>query len=74
MESKTKFVHVEDETQVMNLAHLETLTEYKRAVVVPDHPAWRKPKPAAVMINLPGATLLKLFRMGMFLYEKGKQP
>ena len=42
----------------------------KRAVVIPSVPSWSKPKPAAVMMNLPGRYLLRLMGIGMFIYDK----
>ena len=56
--------------KVSALDHLADLCYKKRSVVVPESGPWRKPRPAAFMINLPGAVLLRLFEMGMHVYEK----
>jgi hypothetical protein len=56
---------------VRSLKHLVLAIEKKKAVIVPNT-VWAKPKPAAVMINLPGAILYKLFEKGMYIYEKPK--
>ena len=42
----------------------------KKAVVVPKGSNWSKPRPAAFMINLPGVVLLRLFDLGMYIYNK----
>lgn len=57
--------------RVTTLAELALLSEAKRSVICPKHPAWNRPRPAAWMIQLPGAMLLGLFAAGMYVYEKG---
>lgn len=56
--------------QILNLESLDKVRQRKQSIVVPKSTGWAKPKPAAVMINLPGHVLLDLFRYGMFVYEK----
>lgn len=56
--------------KIPGLVSLSIAVKQKRAVVVPKSHSWRKPRPAAVMIHQPGAVLLKLFGVGMFVYEK----
>ena len=56
--------------KVTGLYFLELLVEYKKSVVCPNAHAWRKPHPAAFMINLPGVQLLRLFEGGMYVYNK----
>jgi len=56
--------------QINTLQGLEWAVKRKKAVVVPESMAWRKPMPAAVLINLQGAQLLKLFDIGMYVYKK----
>ena len=56
--------------RIYNLGQLNEAVKEKRSVIVPTS-AWRKPLPAAFMLNLSGAILLKCFDLGMFIYEKG---
>ena len=56
--------------RIPGLICLQIAVEDKRAVVVPRSLCWRKPRPAAVLIHQPGAVLIKLFGLGMFIYEK----
>jgi hypothetical protein len=61
-------------TRVCTLVDLSILALQKRAVWVPDSPAWRKHVPARFVLNLPGQVILNMVRMGMFVYEpKPKQ-
>lgn len=59
--------------QITNLFQLEQAAEDKRAIVVPKHDAWKKPNPAAWIINLSGIALLGLFKLGMFVYKPGEK-
>ena len=62
------------ENRVDNLKTLNALVCAKRSVVCPAWAAWKKPKPAAVVMNLQGGVLLRMFRSGLYLYEpKGKK-
>ncbi len=56
-------------TQVKTLEHLEILSAMGRAVVLPQPPCWSKPRPAAFVINLPGAVILRMILAGLFVYE-----
>jgi len=56
--------------KILNLTSLRITYLNKKAVVVPDHPSWTRPKPASVVIGLPGIMLLDLFNKGMYEYEK----
>ena len=56
--------------RVTTLAELALLSEAKRSVICLNHRAWDRPRPAAWMIQLPGAMLLGLFAAGMYVYEK----
>lgn len=56
--------------RVYALWELKQWVRCRRSVFVPTSFAWRKPRPAAFMINLPGTVLLDLFHMGMYVYEK----
>jgi len=44
----------------------------RRAVICPSSYTFRKPKPAAFMIQLSGEILRRLMRDGMFIYESKK--
>ena len=60
----------------MNGKKIKTIEELSaavgkfKAVTAPKLPAWKKPRPAAFMIHLPGIQLLRLFRAGMYVYVK----
>jgi len=56
--------------RINGLEELQQAALNRRAVVIPHSWVWRKPKPAAVIINLPGSVLIRLFNMGIYLYEK----
>ena len=56
--------------KIYTLWQLDMAVKSKKAVFVPEGFVWSKPKPAAVMINLPGAVLLRLFDKGMYIYNK----
>ena len=55
--------------KVETLQELESAMNNRRAVVIPGT-VWEKPKPAAVIIQLPGTALVKLFKKGIYLYER----
>lgn len=57
--------------KIKSLNELYSLSLKRKAVVVPNSGPWRKPMPAAWMINLPGVVLWRLFATGMFIYIKG---
>jgi hypothetical protein len=44
--------------------------EEKRAVVVPLAHCWRKPTPAAFMIQQHGDIINRLLNLGIYIYEK----
>lgn len=56
--------------RINDLENLWRAAKNKKAVVCPDLPAWKKPTPAAFMINLTGSTLLRLFDHGLYIYSK----
>ena len=56
--------------KISTLWELHMAVKSKKAVVVPKSPCWSKPRPAAFMINLPGAVIVKLFDSGMYIYKK----
>lgn len=59
--------------KVSTLEDLWKAVEYHKAVVCPDSPCFNKPRPAAVIINLQGTLILRLFQLGMYIYEKKKR-
>jgi len=56
--------------QIFCLMELEDVAKAKGAVYAPDSRAWRKPKPAAVVLRLQGDIILGLLRKGLFVYNK----
>jgi hypothetical protein len=58
---------------VTDLTHLKRLASERRAVYCPKHSTWAKPKAAAFMLNLPGAQLELLFRLGLYVYDPDAQ-
>ena len=59
--------------RIMTLKALAYARLKRRAVIVPGTTPWDKPKPAAVILMLPGETILRLIEKGMYLYEKPKK-
>ena len=56
--------------KVETLARLAELAEQKRAVtVIGGWPAFKR-KPAAFVINMSGAIIDRMFKAGMYVYEK----
>ncbi len=58
---------------VYSLHDLRDAMDNHKAVYVPKSRIWRKPRPAAFIINLMGGEIIRLLDMGMFIYEKGKK-
>ena len=59
--------------RIRSIYELERAMKQKRAVIIPGTAKWQKPKPAAIIINLPLARVLKLLKEGIYLYEKPKK-
>ena len=59
--------------RILSLEDLQAAMLFRKSVIVPKSNAWKRPKPAAVVINQQGWLLLRLFRDGMFIYEKPKK-
>lgn len=57
-------------TRITNLDELKLMVDGKKSVVCPTSCGFCRPKPAAFIINLSGAILLRLFNTGMYIYEK----
>lgn len=58
---------------IYNLIDLDQAVKKKQSVVVPNSLACAKPCPAAFLMNVQGGTLLKLFKMGMYIYKPLKK-
>jgi hypothetical protein len=56
--------------QIESLEELNIAADRHKSVIVPKYHSWEKPKPAVFMLMQQGIVLLKLFRVGMFIYEK----
>jgi hypothetical protein len=64
-------------TRVETLGQLYLARVKRQAIICPNHRAWKKPRPAAFMMNLSGEILYRLFAGGMYIYEKpniGEKP
>ena len=57
--------------RVTTLDGLAYLRSERKSVICPKHPAWNRPRPAAWIIQLPGAMLLNMMECGLYVYEKG---
>jgi hypothetical protein len=57
-------------TRIWTLRELKKAVTKRWAVTCPTSHPFRGPIPAAFVINLQGATILRLFDMGMYVYEK----
>ena len=62
-----------DKDQISTIAQLKEASDNKKSVVVPQSRAWCKPKPAAVMLHQQGASLFRLFELGMYIYNPNKE-
>lgn len=60
-------------TQIRTLEELFACTVARQSVVVPSSNAWKGPRPAAVLINQQGLSLLHCFRLGMYVYERNQK-
>lgn len=56
--------------KVTSLEQLSKLCQERKAVYCPESFVWQKPRPAGFMINLQGRELLRLFQLGMYVYDK----
>jgi hypothetical protein len=56
--------------RISTLLQLKEAADQRKAVVVPKSHPWSKPKPAIVLLHQPGITLLRLFDLGMYVYQK----
>ncbi len=58
--------------RIRTFAALMKAVDNRRAVVVPSCNPWKQPKPAAIIIHLPGLIVHRLLKRGIYLYEKKK--
>ena len=56
--------------RVTTLAELALLSAARRSVFTPRDRSWKRPLPAAWVIQLPGAMLMGIFAAGLYVYEK----
>jgi len=57
--------------QLFTLEDIDKAMRDRRAVVCPkSHAAFKGPTPAAVIINQQGGVILRLLRLGLFIYKK----
>jgi len=59
--------------QIHTLEELDAARRERRAVVASGVPCFNRHKPAAVVIMLQGETILRIFRRGLYYYEKPKR-
>ena len=64
---------IRNRNKVSTLKQLYEASRNKKSVVVPQSRAWYKPKPAAVMLHQQGASLFRLFELGMYIYNPNKE-
>ena len=57
-------------TQISTLFGLRAAANGRRSVVVPNGHCLRGPLPAAFVLNMTGAVIVRMFDMGMVVYEK----
>lgn len=56
--------------RVTTLERLLELAEEKRAVIGGGFGTESRPRPAAFVINMAGAQILRMFKTGLYVYEK----
>ena len=57
------------DVRINSLRALSVAAQSRRSVIVPGSRGWNMPRPAAFMIQLSGEILLRLLRMGMYIYQ-----
>ena len=53
--------------QIKTIEDLAKLSDNRKAVIIPGT-VWDKPKPASVILHLPGMIILNLLKKGIYLY------
>ena len=56
--------------QVISLEQLGEAAKARKAVICTGVPCFGKPKSAAFVINMQGHQLLRVFKAGLYIYEK----
>ena len=59
--------------QISTLLQLKKAVDNRKSVIVPKSHPWNKPRPASVLLHQQGASLIRLFDMGMFIYKPIKK-
>ena len=63
---------VSADDRIRTVERLADAAIQRRAVVIPGT-VWEKPKPAAVILYLPGEVILRLMDRGIYLYTSPKK-
>jgi len=58
--------------RIKTIHELDYAANNHKAVIIPGT-VWEKPKPAAVILHLPGKVILNLIDHGIYLYTKPKK-
>ena len=58
--------------RVKTIHMLEKLADEHKAVIIPKSHAWSSPKPASVILHLQGVVILRLIKMGIYVYKRNK--
>ena len=61
-------------TQIHTLRELLRAAQNRRSVLTPSYNGFRKPCPAAFVMQLSGELIFKMLSAGMYLYEKPPKP
>jgi hypothetical protein len=56
--------------QIDGLFQLEEVAKHRRSVIVPGLTWLAKPKPAAVVLSMQAIMVMRMFRLGMYVYTK----
>ena len=61
---------IDTNMKIETLRSLKNCVDRKRAVICPASRAFNRPVPAAIVINMQGIMLLRLFDDGLYVYKK----
>ena len=56
--------------KINSLYDLHDAAINRQSVVCPKCQPWKSPRPAAFVMNLQGCVILRLFKHGMYIYQK----
>jgi len=59
--------------KIKTIEELKEAADNRKAVIIPKSRVWNKYKPASVLLHLPGAIILKLLTLGIYIYEPKKK-